>query len=85
MSGGWSWVQLPGEKAVRTGAEMSLVGKGKAASASSSAAENAMGFDRRQGLLALWLRPRKAVEELFVPLIWFASWGLADSLLGPLK
>lgn len=54
---------------MRTGAEMSLVGKGKAASASSSAAENAMGFDRRQGLLALWLRPRKAVEELFVPLI----------------
>lgn len=44
------------EKTVRTGAEMSLVGKGQAASASSSAAENVMDFDRSQGLLALWFR-----------------------------
>lgn len=41
-----------GEKAVRSGAKMSLVGKGQAASASFSAAENVMGFDRSQGSLA---------------------------------
>lgn len=39
---------------MRARAEMSLVGKGQAASASSPAAENVMGFDRSQGLLALW-------------------------------
>lgn len=38
---------------MRTGAEMNLV---VGLSASSSAAENVMGFDRNQGLLALWFR-----------------------------
>lgn len=78
---------LPGDKAVRAGAEISPVGQGQAAAAGSPSGERnwsrALPWARacwHCGLEGERHSHGKAVEELFIPLILVGSWWLSGSL-----